>query len=302
MSSSVFDIVILTDDRYVSPKNTDWYINNILTEDGLVQRALEKRGLKVGRKSWSDPNFDWTSTPYVLFRSTWDYFDRAGEWKAWLASTAQKTQMINAFALVQWNMDKHYLQDLMDRGVNVPTLRYIEVGESVRLADLVAEMKEEAVILKPCFSAASRHTYKIAGGVSDELEEIFQQLIQEEAMMLQPFQHSVPQKGEVSMMIMGGKFTHAVLKKPKAGDFRVQDDFGGTVELYEPSNAEIDFAEQVVAACPAAPLYARVDMIEDNAGDLAVIEMELIEPELWFRLKPEAAEILADHLVQGNTL
>jgi glutathione synthase/RimK-type ligase-like ATP-grasp enzyme len=122
-------------------------------------------------------------------------------------------------------------------------------------------------------------------------------LIKKEAMMLQPFQQSVPQKGEVSMMIMGGQYTHAVLKKAKAGDFRVQDDFGGTVELYEPSNAEIAFAEKVVAACAVPPLYARVDIIEDNAGDLAVIEMELIEPELWFRLKPEAADVLAAAVV-----
>jgi hypothetical protein len=163
MSSSLFDIVILTDDRYVAPKNTDWYINNILTEDDLVQRALEQRGLKVGRKSWSDPDFDWTTTKHVFFRSTWDYFDRADEWKVWLASTARQTKMINAYELVKWNMDKHYLQDLIDRGVNVPPLRYIEIAETVRLADLVKEMNEEAVILKPCFSAASRHTYKIVG-------------------------------------------------------------------------------------------------------------------------------------------
>ncbi len=294
MNQHIYDVVVLTDDRYVAPENTDRYINNILQEDGLVVEALKSHQLSVTRVSWSDPEFDWSSTRYVLFRTTWDYFDRAEEWKNWLAHVSQQTQLINTHDTVLWNMDKHYLKDLMTQGINVPQIRYIEIGEKVILSDLVNEMNEEVVILKPCFSASARHTYKISDAVSETLEQTFQELIQEEAMMLQPFQHSVPLKGEVSMMIMGGEFTHAVLKKPKQGDFRVQDDFGGSVELYQPSQEEIAFAEKAVAACPVRPIYARVDIIEDNDGQLALIEIELIEPELWFRLHPEGATVLGN--------
>ena len=95
-------------------------------------------------------------------------------------------------------------------------------------------------------------------------------------------------------MVMGGQFTHAVLKIAKPGDFRVQDDFGGTVHEYQPTLEEIAFAEKAVAACDPQPYYARVDIIRDNNNELAVIEMELIEPELWFRLKPAAAEVLVE--------
>jgi glutathione synthase/RimK-type ligase-like ATP-grasp enzyme len=293
MSQYLYDVVVLTDDRYLNPKNTNQYINNVLQEDGLVVDSLREHSLRVNRVSWSDPNFDWSSTRYILFRSTWDYFERAEEWKKWLAMVGQKTEMINSHETVLWNMDKHYLQDLMLQGINIPQIRYIEIGEQVRLTDLVSAMNEDVVILKPCFSASARHTYKITGPVSTELERTFQELIKVEAMMLQPFQYSVPNQGEVSMMIMGGHFTHAVLKKPKQGDFRVQDDFGGSVTFYEPSKDEIKFAEAAVAACPSAPVYARVDIIEDNDGHLALIEIELIEPELWFRLKPKAAQLLA---------
>lgn len=292
MSALKYDVVVLTDDRYVDPKNTNQYINNILHEDGLVVAALESQNLRVTRKSWSDPLFDWSTTRYALFRTTWDYFERAEEWNNWLAMVSKKTQLINSHEIVRWNMDKHYLNDLMRRGINVPQIKYIEVGDQVQLGQLLSEMDEEVVILKPCFSASARHTYKIEGHVSEALERTFQALIKVEAMMLQPFQHSVPLKGEVSMMIMGGEFTHAVLKKPKSGDFRVQDDFGGSVAPYMPSNAEIAFAEAAVAACPTPPIYARVDIIEDNKGELALIEIELIEPELWFRLHPEAAAVL----------
>jgi hypothetical protein len=99
-------------------------------------------------------------------------------------------------------------------------------------------------------------------------------------------------------MLFGGTFTHAILKKAKAGDFRVQDDFGGTVHSYDPSPAEIAWAEQVVALCDPLPVYARVDAIWDKKQEPALAELELIEPELWFRYHPEAAEKLADALTK----
>ena len=111
--------------------------------------------------------------------------------------------------------------------------------------------------------------------------------------MLQPFQYDIINKGEVAFMLMNGIFTHAVLKKSKPGDFRVQDDFGGTLHDYTPTSEEIAFAEKAVAACSEKPLYARVDIINDNNGQLAVMELEIIEPELWFRRNPLSANFLA---------
>lgn len=292
-----FDIVVLTDDRYVAPENPNWYVQNILTEDGLVVKALQDRGFRVTRKSWSDPEFDWSSTKAVLFRTTWDYFDRYEEWKGWLEKVNQVTEMINPYSLVQWNMDKHYLRDLQEKGVNIPETHYVEIGVVTKLAALFAQKEWTECILKPCISGAARHTYRIDLSNIYEHEPIFQKLIQEEAMMLQPFQKNVVEKGEISLMVMGGQFTHAVLKIAKAGDFRVQDDFGGTVHEYQPTSEEIAFAEKAVAACDPQPFYARVDIIRDNNNELAVIEMEMIEPELWFRLNPKAAEVLAGSII-----
>lgn len=296
--SHAFDIIVLTDDRYVvAPENPDWYVENIMQEDGLVVAALTQQGYKVGRKSWSDPDFDWSSTKSVIFRTTWDYFERYEEWTNWLEKTSQVTRMINPYALIQWNMDKHYLGDLLKRGINIPETHYIEVGEKVTSAELLDEKGWDKAILKPCFSGAARHTYKIEGQASDVIETTFQELIAKEAMMLQPFQENVLKHGEISLMVMGGSFTHAVLKIAKEGDFRVQDDFGGTVHDYTPTAEEIAFAEKAVAACDPSPSYARVDIIRDNNNALAIIELELIEPELWFRMKPEAATVLAESII-----
>ncbi|MBL8508028.1 MAG: hypothetical protein JNM11_06140, partial [Chitinimonas sp.] len=107
-----------------------------------------------------------------------------------------------------------------------------------------------------------------------------------------PFQPEILALGEVSLMVMDGRYTHAIRKSPKAGDFRVQDDHGGTVQPYAPSRAEVDFAEAAVAACPSLPAYARVDFVVTAAG-CRLMELELIEPELFLRFHPPAADALA---------
>ena len=147
--------------------------------------------------------------------------------------------------------------------------------------------------MKPCISGTARHTYKLNENNLDEHTLIFQELIANEAMMLQPFQHDIVKKGEISMVLIDGNFTHAVIKKAKPGEFRVQDDFGGQVTIYKPTSEEIIFAELVIRACPELPIYARVDIFTDNEGRIALSELELIEPELWFRFFPQASKILA---------
>ncbi len=291
-------MTILTESRYVDPSTDNPYIRNILQEDRLVRTALEKRGLKVDRCRWDDPGKDWTDTEYILFRSTWDYFDRFPEFFSWLEQVKHQTRMVNPYEVIRWNLDKHYLQELSDAGINIPPTRFIEKGDNTPLARWVEQTGWDEIILKPVVSGAARHTYRFPPGDAGSHEAIFRQLVSEESMMIQEFQHQVPLKGEVALMLMGGKFTHAIIKKAREGDFRVQDDFGGTVEHFEPGPSDIEFAERVVALSGYSPVYARVDAILDNQGQLAVSELELIEPELWFRFHPPAADQLAGAMVR----
>ncbi|MCK4880254.1 MAG: hypothetical protein KAS82_06330, partial [Bacteroidales bacterium] len=273
------------------------HIESIMQEDRLVQTALEKRGLKVRRINWDHPEVDWSDTRYILFRSTWDYFDRFPEFDRWLESVKDHTSMLNPYETVRWNLDKHYLLELAEKGVHIPPTRFMEKGDQKSLKELTAETGWSEIILKPVVSGAARHTYRFTPGKSDRYENIFRNLVVKEAMMIQEFQHQVPEKGEVSFVVIGGKFTHAILKKARSGDFRVQDDFGGTVHPYNASEEEIAFAEAVVSHCKQQPLYARVDAVWDNQNQLAISELELIEPELWFRYNPDAANRLADTFI-----
>lgn len=287
------DIIILTEDRYVNPSVINDYNRNLLLEDQLVSDALKNEGIRVGRKSWSDSNFDWSSTKFIIFRSTWDYFDRYDEFSIWLKNVSTKTTLLNSAEIINWNIDKHYLLDLKQKGIHICESFFIEKGTTTSLLELHKKLGWQKTVLKPCISGAARHTYKLEKDTLQKHETIFQELISNEAMMLQPFQENIITKGEFSFIIINKKYSHAVLKMAKPGDFRVQDDFGGTVQAYEASDTEIEFAEKAVKACKGSPMYARVDVIVDNKNKLAISEIELIEPELWFRNNHKAAKNLA---------
>ena len=287
------DIIILTDARYEKPDEANWYVAQLLGEERLLLAGLEARGLRTARVAWSNPDFDWSRTRAAVFRSTWDYFERFAEFSAWMDRVERGTRLFNAPELVRWNVDKHYLCDLAGRGVNVPVTRFIEHGETTTLREAFAACGWSEAILKPAVSGAARHTYRLNAANLDAHEPVLRELLLDEAMMLQPFLSSVLTQGELSLIVVGGRCTHAVRKIAKAGDFRVQDDHGGTVHPHTPAADEIAFAESAVAACPQAPLYARVDAVRDAAGALSLMELELVEPELFFRFHPPAADALA---------
>lgn len=297
----MYDIVLLTEQRFTAAEAPPeaWYLRQILTDDAILAEAFQRHGLRVVRKNWADPDFDWSTTRAAMFRTTWDYFHRFAEFSHWLDRVSRQTLLINPETLVRWNMDKHYLPELAGKGIPIPPTRIRKKGTTGSLKDWHSEAGwgHMETVLKPTISGGARHTYRLSPENVHMHEAIFAELIAQEDMMLQVFQHPVLEKGEVSLMVMGGAFTHAVLKIAKAGDFRVQDDFGGSVHHYEPSRAEIALAESTVAACNPVPWYARVDIIQDNDGQLAVMELELIEPELWFRFHPPAATQLAEALV-----
>lgn len=288
------DVVILTEARYEKPSEVDWYIQNLLYEDNLLRQELERRGLNVARVDWAREGFDWSTARAAIFRSTWDYFHRYAEFSDWLDRVEPLVQLINPAALIRWNCDKHYLLDLEQRNVHCVPTYMVEPGDQRSLAALMKELGSREAILKPAIGGAGRHTYRLDAHNVSEHEAIFRELIAKESLLLQPFQQDVLDQGEISLVVIAGQFTHAVHKRGKPGDFRVHDDYGGTVQPHQASEQEVVFALRAVAACEPAPLYARVDLVRDNDGLLAVMELELIEPELFFRFQPRAAELLAD--------
>ncbi len=291
--NKTIDVVILTEDTYVNTEKRDWYTLQVLLEDELVKDALEQQGLSVDIRSWSDPKFDWSLTKAVLFRTTWDYFDRFGEFTGWLNSVKSKTQCINDASTLQWNMDKRYLIELAQKNINTVETYILPKGSEFDLSLTMEKNGFSEAIIKPVVSGAARHTYRVTANNLEQIQARLNQLIKEEDFLVQPFQNNILESGELSLMVMNGQFTHAVRKIAAQGDFRVQDDHGGTVHPYSPTQEEIEFAESAIAVCEPKPLYGRVDIIKDNKNQLAIMELELIEPELFFRFHRPAASVLA---------
>jgi glutathione synthase/RimK-type ligase-like ATP-grasp enzyme len=289
------DVALLTDRRYTAATaaDGDWYLGNILADDGLLQAALLRRGLTCVRVDWADAAIDWAEFGCALFRTTWDYFERFPEFTAWLDRVERRTRVCNPVPTVRWNMDKHYLADLECRGVPVVPSRFLERGSTRPLAEVLSETGWDEAVIKPCVSGAARHTYRVNRRTAAERQPLLSSLLADESMIVQPFQADVAATGEDTLMVFGGRYSHAVRKVAKAGDFRVQDDHGGKVYEYQPTAEQVEVAERAVAACHPLPVYGRVDMVRGNDGRLAVMELELIEPELWLRLHPPAAETFA---------
>lgn len=295
------DIALLAERRYLATQapQGDWYLANILHDDRLLQTALDNLGLSSERVDWSNPDQDWSRFRCAVFRTTWDYFDRFGEFNAWLDKVPSQTRLCNAPSIIRWNMDKHYLADLDAKGVSVVRSKFIERGTTLRLQGLLDETGWDEAVIKPCVSGGARHTYRVDRTNASTLGTTINDLLVSEAFLLQPFERAIVEHGEDSLMMLGGRFSHAVRKVAKPGDFRVQDDHGGTVHAYQPTAEQIVLAERAMAACQTMPTYARVDMVQvgaghDVAGHDAVMELELIEPELWLRLHPAAATSFAE--------
>lgn len=250
------DIALLTSSAYkVShAAEGDWYLANILKEDELLQQALEARGLTSVRVDWSDPEVEWESFRCAVFRTTWDYFERFKEFTLWLNRVEKLTRLCNDVSLIRWNMDKHYLPDLEKKGIPVVDSLMIEKGSSLDLADLLEHSGWKEGVVKPCVSGAARHTYRVNRESASAIEEFIRPLLSSESFMLQPFLPEIMTTGEDTLMVIGGEVTHAVRKVAREGDFRVQDDHGGTVHEYTPTAEQTELAVRAMKACEPDPV------------------------------------------------
>ena len=311
------DVMVLTDKRYLGPSSgqgepMEGYIDNLLTEDRLVMDALVACGLTVDRRAWCDNSVNWSQTKSALFRTTWDYFDRWDSFSPWLHRVQDQTRLFNAAPIVHWNLDKHYLQDLEQRGVKVVPTAFIQRQTLLPLFDLMARSGWSDVVIKPAIAGAAVDTYRVtrSGEIAtlspkptskEDCESLWHALLAKQDMLVQPFLSHVIETGEKSLIWIDGEVTHGVLKRAKSGDFRVQDDHGGTVAPLSVTQTDKDLAQDIMTKCLQhcasqgweAPLYARVDLMRNEEGQWLVSELEMVEPELWFRFHPEAAQTLA---------
>jgi len=252
--------------------------------DLVLIAALRRLGANAIPVLWHSSVIDWGGFDCVVVRSCWDYHLRLPEFLAWLDGLAVMT--INYPRLIKWNADKRYLRELSSAGVAIPDTIWNDVGEQWDVRRVCEERGWLAAVVKPLVSASAYGTERLTSGIVSGTN------------MIQEYLGSIETEGEWSLLYFGGRYSHAVRKRPGAGDFRVQMEFGGTVEAAEPDPAMRAFAEEALSLLPHAPVIARVDVLQSERGCL-LMEMEVIEPELFLTHAPGSADRAAAAIMSG---
>jgi glutathione synthase/RimK-type ligase-like ATP-grasp enzyme len=238
-------------------------------------------------KVWNDPSVNWRDYNYLIFRTVWDYFEFPNEFETWLDDLGnQNIKTLNPLPIIKRNQHKFYLQDLERQGIDIIPTVFISKNTGLDLSFL-KEKNWEKVVIKPAVSGGSYLTRLFSQSETAEIEAEYASYALENDLLVQPFMPEIQESGELSILFFQGKYSHAIVKKPKNGDFRVQSQFGGQYQIFEPDAVLLTTAKQVIKTFGGDLLYARVDGILKN-GKFLLMELELIEPDLYFDHHPEA--------------
>ncbi len=258
-------------------------------EPRQAAELLRARGHDAEVVVWHD-DVDWSAFDLVVIRSTWDYFDRLEEFLAWVDRVDVESRIINSPKVVRWNVHKGYLAELGAAGVGVLPMLVLPRGAQ-DVATSLAATGWGRVVVKPAVDGGARQT-ALGETASPELVEHAARLVGLGDVVVQPYAPGI-EDGEVSLLFFDGELSHAVRKVPAAGDYRVQAHHGGSELPHAVSDAELATARAALALVPEEVAYARVDLVEHD-GAPAVMELELIEPDLFLRVDDQALTRFVD--------
>ncbi len=262
-------------------------------DDQLGANELERRGYSVVSAVWNDADVDWARAGIVVIRSTWDYHRHFDDFTRWVDRVGAVTQVWNPPALTKRNAMKTYLRDLAARGVPVVPTEWIERASPVSLDDLLAKRHWAKAVIKPVVGLATSGVRFVEPGDSESQSHL-DSLLEVGGAMVQPYIESVAGYGERALVYLGGEYSHAARKEPfqRLG---VVGEAGEIPAVATPS--ERAAADLAIATLDSPWLFARVDVVPDQAGRPLVMEFELIEPTLFLSLADGAPQRFADAVV-----
>jgi glutathione synthase/RimK-type ligase-like ATP-grasp enzyme len=269
--------------------------------------ALQGTGFEVETPAWDDASVDWHRYQLAVLRSTWDYVERLDEFLSWADSCGRATRLENPPAIVRWNTDKHYLNDLARAGVPVVATNFVEPGADPATAlsmFLSGHQPTDAgagsgpdfdeFVVKPTVGAGSRDTARYGRAEVERARTHVERLLEAgRSAMLQPYLRSVDAAGETAVIYLGGSYSHAVRKGPllKPGTGFVEGLFAPEeIGPRTPGRDELDVAARAYRAIgDVGPVYARIDLVRDGSNRPVVLELELTEPSLFLSHAPDSA-------------
>jgi glutathione synthase/RimK-type ligase-like ATP-grasp enzyme len=269
----------------------------LLVSEQVLIPALSKHNIDAKAVIWNDKKIVWSTFDYLIFRNTWDYFEKETEFNIWLDHIEKLgIKTLNPIAVIKQNKHKFYLREMEKQGILILPTLFIDKTDQLNLKEIIPSHWKKAVI-KPAFSAGSYLTEVFDVEAIDQINTQYQNIAQEKELLLQEFMPEIQTLGETSFIFFNKKFSHAVNKKPAEGDFRIQSQFGGKYELTKPSPELIEKAQNIVNTFTGTLLYARVDGIVIE-NELHLMEVECIEPDLYFELCEGALDRFVNTIVE----
>ncbi|WP_339919772.1 hypothetical protein [uncultured Flavobacterium sp.] len=266
-------------------------------QDQLLIPELAKHNITATAVIWDDASINWSDFDYLVFRNTWDYFEKETEFNLWLDQIEKSgIKTLNPIAIIKQNKHKFYLREMEQLGIKILPTLFIDKTTDLNLKALIPSHWKKAVI-KPAFSAGSYLTEVFETAESEKINTQYKSIASEKELLIQQFMPEIQTVGETSFVFFNKKFSHAVNKKPVPGDFRIQVQFGGTYRLRHPDAELIAKAQKIVDTFTGKLLYARVDgIVIDN--ELHLMEVECIEPDLYFNLSEGSLERFVNAIVE----
>ncbi len=263
-------------------------------DDDLVHEPLRKLGWEVQDVPW-DADKNWSDFDVVIIRSPWDYQQHIEKFLFVLQQIDNSSaKLLNSLEMVNWNIDKKYLFEMQSAGIEIVPTLLIDSLTSEKLQDIFQHFNTDEIIIKPTIGANADDTFRINKQTDvTKLFKICETFSNKEA-LTQPFLNSIITEGEFSLIFLDGKLSHSILKTVQSGDFRVQEEHGGgVIPLPNPEPELITAADKTINFLPETPVYARVDMVRTKNNTFALMEIELIEPCLYFRFGTDSSEEFA---------
>ncbi|XP_064645375.1 uncharacterized protein LOC135498833 isoform X2 [Lineus longissimus] len=276
----------------------------ISQEDEALRNALAERNLDFTQVAWDDQDACWEDYSAILIRYTFDYVKKAEEFRTWVEERKSigKPRMWNSPDVILWNAHKRYLEYFRENGVNVPEIVYCEKGSAApELIEVLSRRGWDKAVVKPAVSCGSYRLFAIETTDARAKQAEFEKYLQEGDMMIQRYVPEIKSNGEYSLMYFDKMFSHAVIKFPADGDFRTSPCLGVIgIEPIDPPKHVLKMADRVVSLVKEdSLLYARVDVIELENGEVTLIELEVIEPVLHLARKEGAADTFVAALVRN---
>jgi glutathione synthase/RimK-type ligase-like ATP-grasp enzyme len=269
---------------------------DLTPDDQLAVAELAKRDITVTPALWDSDQIDWKSFDALIIRSVWDYWTRYAAFQSWLGVIENLDVPIwNPLDVLRWNSEKLYMRDLAAQGVAMVPTVIVPQHTARSLEAVVRDHGWSKAIVKPTIAAGAYETWMTDPQLAREDQSAFDSLLKKSDVMVQPFIPEVTTKGEWSFLFFNKDYSHAVLKNPRPGDFRVQTQYGGTMQSQQPPAHLVEQAAGICRLVSSPLLYARVDGVEID-GKLVLMELELFEPSLFFATDPLSPSRFADAL------